>query len=200
MDERDNKIISILSKDPEASQHTIANHVGITQPAVAMRIKRLKKTGLLQLKFELNLQKLGFQAAKIGVVAKDTTEVLRSFEGCPAFINGFVTTGNTNVSLLFAMEDLSSVQCLVQRHLCRHPAVESTEESLIVSSSKGLSMPMDLNTTKKEVTPCGAICHSCSYYESKECLGCPATTYYRGSIWKTDGASRESKVRERRRR
>ena len=190
MDERDAKIISILRKDPEATQQAVANYVGITQPAVHMRIRRLKKMGLLQPKFELNLKKLGFQAAKVDIVAKNTRDVLRTFENCPYFLDGFVTTGACNVSLLFAAEDQSSLRCLVERHVSRHPAVESTHEDSLVSSAKELTMPVDLDGATKKIAPCGIICRQCPHYKSGDCLGCPATIYYRGKVWKTNGASR----------
>jgi len=46
MDDIDRKIVSLLEKDPEISQNKIAQEVGISQPSVGVRIRKLKKRGI----------------------------------------------------------------------------------------------------------------------------------------------------------
>ncbi|MBN1861231.1 MAG: winged helix-turn-helix transcriptional regulator, partial [Candidatus Thermoplasmatota archaeon] len=47
LDEKDRKIISLLHDNHEISQEEIAKKVKLSQPSVAMRIKRLKERGIL---------------------------------------------------------------------------------------------------------------------------------------------------------
>ncbi|MBC7110397.1 MAG: winged helix-turn-helix transcriptional regulator, partial [Archaeoglobi archaeon] len=47
IDEKDKKIISLLSKDPDIPQEEIAKKIGLSQPSVALRIKKLRDAGFI---------------------------------------------------------------------------------------------------------------------------------------------------------
>ena len=47
MDEKDRRILSLLRENPEIRQREIARLVGISQPSVGARIKKLKERGLI---------------------------------------------------------------------------------------------------------------------------------------------------------
>jgi DNA-binding Lrp family transcriptional regulator len=109
LDEKDRKIISLLHDNHEISQEEIAKKVKLSQPSVAMRIKRLKERGILEIVTGVNLNKVGMYLAKVMVRTTNTTKILNMFRGCPFFLNGFIVSGDQKLMLLFAGEDLSSL-------------------------------------------------------------------------------------------
>ena len=48
IDQKDREIITNITETPDISQHEIAEKIGLTQPSVAMRLKKLKKWARLR--------------------------------------------------------------------------------------------------------------------------------------------------------
>ena len=57
LDQKDRKIITLLHDDQEISQEEIAKIVNLSQPSVAMRIKKLKERGIIDHIIGVNLNK-----------------------------------------------------------------------------------------------------------------------------------------------
>lgn len=57
LDEKDKRILELLEKNPEMTQNDIARVVGLSQPSVGARIKKLKELGLISHVYGLNLKK-----------------------------------------------------------------------------------------------------------------------------------------------
>ena len=102
LDEKDRKIITLLHDDQEISQDEIAKIVHLSQPSVAMRIKKLKERGIVDHIVGINLNKVGIYVAIVTVRTINTTKILNMFRDCPFFLNGFVISGKENLMLLFA--------------------------------------------------------------------------------------------------
>ena len=47
LDEKDRKIITLLHDNQEISQEEISKNIHLSQPSVAMRIKKLKENGII---------------------------------------------------------------------------------------------------------------------------------------------------------
>jgi Lrp/AsnC family leucine-responsive transcriptional regulator len=184
LDPKDLKIVSILSGDPDISQQEIAKQVNLSQPAVGMRIKKLKEHGVVSEQFGLDLHKAGIYLEKIDLIAKNIKDILKKFESCPLLFNGLITSGKNNLCLLLTAEDLSSLQSIITRHLKNNPDVERVEESIVITTSKRILYPIDYIDKGTSERPCRSSCTTCSFYRSQDCLGCPATESYRGNIWK----------------
>lgn len=149
-----------------------------------MRIKRLMDRGVLTKEFGFDLQKSGVYMAKVDVKAKSVNALMKSFKQCPVFINGFVTSGKDNLCLFFAHEDYPS-QCFLE-HLRKHPEAETVDDSIVITPLKKLVSPISLVGDRLEMAPCGANCTECALWKEKggDCVGCPATIYYRGRLWR----------------
>lgn len=179
-------IIALLSRDPELHQADLAKAIHLSQPAVGARIKRLTKTGVLSKQYGVNLRRAGLFVAKVDASTKHPDELLRMFEGCPAFLDGYITLGSKNVCLFFAMEDLASLEALVDCHVNKNHEVENVQHSIIMSSHRELVFPVNPVVGKREQpAACGAFCNTCSLWKGKggKCLGCPSTPYYQGHFW-----------------
>ena len=183
LDEKDRRILMLLSENPEMSQSEIAEKVGLSQPSVGARIKRLKESGAISSFIGMNLKKTGLYLAKVDITTKNTNEIVQKFVCCPFFLNGFIVTGRDNLSLFFVSEDISTLEALVDKHIRGDPNVIDADFGIVITPLRDFVMPVKTKIEKAEETPCNSDCATCTYYESERCLGCPLTAYYRGTFW-----------------
>ncbi len=174
-DEKDRIILTQFSKNPNTSQENIGEMVGLSQPSVAVRIRKLKDAGALETQSGVDPFKLGLQIAKVDVTTSDPGKVLKLFAGCPYFMNGLIISGKNNLSLFFVAENISTLESIVDGHLRRMPEVQQVDFNIVISASKKMVMPVDLVWKKKGAGPCDAsgICTECDSYKAGRCAGCP---------------------------
>ena len=67
IDKKDRKIITMYAKNSDVSQEEIARQISLSQPSVAMRIKKLKDNGALQTQTGINPLKMGLYMAKVDI-------------------------------------------------------------------------------------------------------------------------------------
>ena len=75
-DDRDKKILTMYSRDPNVSQERIGSEIGLKQPSVAVRIRKLKDAGALEQMAGIDPFKLGLQMAKVDVTTSDPGKVI----------------------------------------------------------------------------------------------------------------------------
>lgn len=189
IDDKDAKIVTILSQDPYVRQTDLAKAVNLSQPAVGARIKKLIRQGFLSRQYGVNITRAGLYVAKVDAISKAPNAVLKTLEHCPSFIDGFVTSGPSNLSMFFATEDLPSLEAMVECHVKRNAHVDGIQHSVIMTSSRSLVLPMRLEVERRSESPncgCGVICKDCPHWKENggSCLGCPASVYYQGTFWK----------------
>jgi len=182
IDEKDKKIMALLSTDPSISQEEIAREVGLSQPSVALRIKKLREAGILERVVGMNPKKMGMLMAKVDVEATDTHKLLESFKDCPYFLCGFVVSGRNNVSMIFFGEDVSTLETIVNRHIRPLDIVKNVEFNVIIRVEGNLVAPMSPGE-RRESPPCNSeiLCRECPAHGSS-CLGCPITGDYLGKL------------------
>ncbi|RLG23347.1 Lrp/AsnC family transcriptional regulator [Methanosarcinales archaeon] len=185
IDQKDREIITHIIENPEISQHKIAEKIGLTQPSVAMRLKKLKKMGAIEKQCGIAPTKLGLHIAKVEVVTTDTEELINRFIDCPYFLNGFIASGKKNVCLLFAGEEIPTLEAIVNGHIRPLEEVVSVEFNIIISTVKELITPIKMHIKRVKKQPCGIKieCKDCSLYKNDRCLGCPAIGQYKGNFW-----------------
>jgi DNA-binding Lrp family transcriptional regulator len=185
LDEKDKKIISLLEENPDLSQSEIAAQVGISQPSVGVRLRKLKEKGALSFLIGMNFKKIDLFLVNVEMTAENSTEILKKFRGCPYFLNGFVVSGKRNLSLFFVSEDLTTIDSLVDAHLRNREDVKDVEVNIVITSYKDLIFPVRMKMEKSDSPPCGSkgSCGECRYYQIGHCLGCPVTGHYRGKFW-----------------
>jgi Lrp/AsnC family leucine-responsive transcriptional regulator len=183
LDDKDKKIISLLHDKQDMSQEEIAKIVKLSQPSVAMRIKKLKERGIIDQITGANINKVGIYLAKVMVRTTDTTKILNMFRNCPFFLNGFVVSGSENLMLLFAGEDLASLESIIDCRIRPDKDVQSADFNIIISSIKDFIVPIRIVERTMNKPPCGVEYKTCQAYSENRCLGCPATNRYKGSFW-----------------
>jgi DNA-binding Lrp family transcriptional regulator len=183
LDDKDRKIVALFEKNPDVSQVEIAEQVGLSQPTVGARIGKLKQSGVISTVAGMNLMKVGLKLAKVDVTTKNSIEVLGQFKTCPCFLNGFVVSGKENLCLFFIAEDISTIEAIIDKHIRSNPSVMDVDLSFVVTTINDLILPVRLNVQKEDKTPCGFDCDECDYFTTKRCLGCAASTRYKGTFW-----------------
>ena len=183
LDEKDRKIITLLHDTPEISQEDIAENVHLSQPSVAIRIKKLKERGIINQLLGVNLNKVGIYVAMVFVRTTNTTKILNIFRDCPFFLNGFVISGEKNLMLLMAGEDLASLESIIDERLRPDEDVQSADFNIVISSIKDFVMPIKMIERPLNKPPCGIDYKECQAYHENRCFGCPATSRYKGNFW-----------------
>ena len=97
IDSKDREIITLLIENPDISQKEIAERIKLTQPSVAMRLKKLKRMGAIEKRCGIDPLKLGLYIAKVDIATADTSRIINMFRDCPYFLNGFILSGKNNV-------------------------------------------------------------------------------------------------------
>ena len=183
LDEKDRKIITLLHDNQDISQEEIANIVHLSQPSVAMRIKKLKEKGIIDHIIGINLNKVGIYVAIVTIRTINTTKILNMFRDCPFFLNGFVISGKENLMLLFVGEDLASLESMIDNRIRPNEDVKSADFNIVISSIKDFVMPIKIIERPLNKPPCGVDYKECQAYHENRCFGCPATSRYKGVFW-----------------
>ena len=119
LDQKDRKIVTLFHDNQDIPQEEIAKIVNLSQPSVAIRIKKLKERGIINNIVGVNLNKVGIYVAMVIVRTSNTTKILNMFRDCPFFLNGFVISGEKNLMLLMAGEDLASLESIIDEIFIR---------------------------------------------------------------------------------
>ena len=174
-DRKDKMILTMFSHNPDVSQDSVAEEIKLSQPSVAVRIRKLRDAGALELQAGVDPFKLGLQIAKVDVTTTDPGKVLKLFADCPYFMNGLIISGKNNLSLFFVAENISTLESIVDGHLRRMPEVQQVDFNIVISTSRRMVMPVDLVWKDKKGESCvpNGTCLECESYKSKRCTGCP---------------------------
>ncbi|MHA1430981.1 MAG: Lrp/AsnC family transcriptional regulator [Candidatus Freyarchaeota archaeon] len=185
LDDKDRKIITLLSEDPDVSQEKIAKTINLSQPSVAVRLKKLREMGAFSKTCGINPLKIGLHLAKVEISTNNSAKILRMFKDCPYFFNGFTVSGKNNLCLLLISEDIATLESIVDRHLRPLEEVKEVEFNIIISAVNDLIMPFQMKIKRTDRQPCGIDieCVDCSSYRENRCLGCPAIGQYKGKLW-----------------
>ncbi len=182
LDETDRKILSLLVENPSMSQTAIAERLKMSQPAIYARIKRLREDGILNRLVGINLKNTKLYTAKVEMTTKDPWKVVEFFKNCPMYLNGLITSGRHNLCLFFISEKLQAIESCINHHIRNNPNIIDVEFNVVITSAKDLIAPVKLWHEKGDISPCGKRCTEQTCYHSANCLGCPNTIFYKGSL------------------
>ena len=174
-DDKDKKILTMFSQNPHISQEAIGDEIGMKQPSVAVRIRKLKDAGALEQMAGVDPFKLGLQMAKVDVTTTNPGKVMKLFASCSYFMNGLIVSGKNNLVLYFVAESISTLESIVDGHLRRMPEVQEVEFNIVISSGKRMVMPVELIAESEKKGPCepNTTCLDCESYKAGRCVGCP---------------------------
>ena len=163
LDNKDKKVLFLFSENPSMCQQELAGKVGVTQPAVCLRLKKLKEKGLIEEGHGMNLKVLGLKLA----VAEGKGK-LSELEKNPYFVTGFQLDEN-RVSVVFCGENRATADA-VAKTMMKNVKVHAVDE-----------FEGNLGFRLKKRGKCGKKCSECGFYG--DCLGLPGTSWYKGRLW-----------------
>ncbi|MFA7397259.1 MAG: Lrp/AsnC family transcriptional regulator [Candidatus Bathyarchaeia archaeon] len=189
LDEIDRKIISQLQADGRATLNDMSRQIGFTSMGTKKRLERLIKKGIIKVTALINPNVLKLHPAIIMLEMENADamkNLLERFEQCPRVVQIFKTVGGYNlVALVIAetqdtLESISTEKCSLRcsKGIRRSEFYPVTETYF----SPFLQIRENLAHKEKEVSPCNVDCPPCTRYEAKKCVGCPTTSYYKGSL------------------
>jgi len=189
MDDVDRKIISQLQVDGRTTLGTLGGITGYTGMGAKKRLQKLLESGAVRISALLNLKHLDLCAAVV-LIETDGSEtvqrLLKRFEDCPRVVHIFTTIGGYNIIALVVAESQETLQSISMEKcsLRSEKGIRRSEFYPIRDIHYSPFIPIREFLTNKDLpaTPCSVDCRPCERYKSENCVGCPATEYYRGPL------------------
>ena len=132
LDPFDVAILRLLAGDARMSQRRLAREVGMSPPAVAERIARLERSGVIRgYRVDIDRTALGFGlVVYVGVVAvqgADQAEVVRALGALPEVEDVHVVTGPKDLLVRLRVRDHEHLREVLFERVWSLPGVERTE-------------------------------------------------------------------------
>ena len=189
MDEVDRKIISQLQQDGRTTFEDLGKIIGFTSMGVKKRVDRLLKEDVIKVSALLNLKSLNLCAAIVLLEMENADamqRLLERFKDCPRVVHTFTTLGGYNLIALVVAENQQTLESISMEKcsLRSSEGIRRSEFYPIRDIGYSPFMPVRRHLARKNLSapPCNVDCKPCARYESEECVGCPATEYYRGPL------------------
>jgi Lrp/AsnC family transcriptional regulator for asnA, asnC and gidA len=186
-DNIDQKIISHLQTDGRMTFEELGKRIGYTGMGVKKRVKKLVDNDIIKISTMLNPKSLSLHSALVLLEmenAEAMQKLLQRFEECPRVIYIFTTLGGYNLIALVAAENQDTLES-ISMEKCSLRSAEGIRRSEFypigdIHYSSFLPIRRHLAQGEKIITPCGVDCKPCRRYQSRLCVGCPATQWYQG--------------------
>lgn len=189
LDDIDRKIISQLQLDGRTTLEELAKNVGYTSMGVKKRLKKLLERDIIKISASINLEPLKLYAAIVLLEmesAEAMQKLLERFKDCPRVVHIFTTLGGYNLIALVVAEDQDTLESISMEKcsLRSGGGIRRSEFYPIGNIYYSSFLPIREHLTHKEKTPtpCNVDCRPCSRYEAEKCVGCPAMSYYKGTL------------------
>ena len=189
MDDVDRKIISQLQIDGRITFKELGKITGYTSMGIKKRVDKLLKEKAIRISAQLSLKHFELCAAIVLIETdgpETTRRLLERFRDCPRVVNIFITVGGYNMIALVVAENMKTLES-ISMEKCSIRSEKGIRRSEFypirgVHYSPFISVREYLTHRGLEAPPCNVDCKSCERYSSEECVGCPATKYYRGTL------------------
>jgi len=189
MDDVDRKVISQLQIDGRTSFEALGKIIGYTSMGAKKRLVKLLESAAIKVSAQLNLKHFNLCSA-IVLIETDGPEtvqrLLKRFEDCPRVVYIFTTIGGYNVIALVVAENQETLESISMEKcsLRSERGIRRSEFYPIRDIGYSPFMPIRRHLAHKglPVPPCNVDCRPCARYKSGECVGCPATEYYCGTL------------------
>lgn len=189
MDEVDQKIISQLQLNGRTTFGRLAQSIGFSSMGAKKRVDKLCEREIIDISALVNTEKTGLHAALVLIEIEGAAamqRLLERFKECPRVVHIFTTLGGYNVVALVVAENQDTLES-ISVEKCSLRGGEGIRRSEFCPIGKihyrpFLPVRKYLARKGKEITPCQVDCRPCDRYNTEKCVGCPATSYYRGTL------------------
>jgi DNA-binding Lrp family transcriptional regulator len=189
LDDVDRKIISQLQLDGRTTLKELSKIVGYTSMGIKKRVKNLLEKDVIKVSALLNIKPLNLCAAIMFLEiesAEAMNRLLERFKDCPRVVQIFTTLGGYNLIALIVAENQETLES-ISIEKCSLRSSEGIRRSEFypignINYSPFLPIREHLTHKEKTITPCNVDCRPCSRYKAEKCVGCPAMSYYKGTL------------------
>jgi DNA-binding Lrp family transcriptional regulator len=189
LDDIDGRIVTQLQANGRATLGELAKITGLTSMGVSKRLQKLLDRKTIKISTLLDPFSLKLLPAIVMLEMESACameKLLNRFRECPRVINIFKTLGGYNLIALVIAEDQDTLES-ISVEKCSLRSSEGIRRSEFypigdIHFSPFLLVRKYLTRRGKNTTPCNLDCRPCSRYTSKKCVGCPASTCYRGML------------------
>jgi len=189
LDDIDRKIISQLQLDGRTTLKELGKIVGYTSMGVKKRLKKLLEQDIIRVSASINIEPLKLYAAIVLLEmesAEAMQKLLERFKNCPRVVHIFTALGGYNLIALVVADDQDTLES-ISMEKCSLRSSEGIRRSEFypignIHYSPFLPIREHLAHKEKTPTPCNVDCRPCSRYEAEKCVGCPAMSYYKGTL------------------
>ena len=189
MDEVDRKIIAQLQLDGRTTFAKLAKSIGFSNVGAKKRVDKLCRKGIIDISALVNTEKTGLHAAVVLIEIEGAAamhRLLERFKECPRVVHIFSTLGGYNMVALVVAENQDTLES-ISVEKCSLRSGEGIRRSEFCPIGKihyrpFLPVRKHLARRGQEITPCWVDCRTCDRYNAEKCVGCPATSHYRGTL------------------
>jgi len=149
-DHSDRLLLGSLQKDATLNLETLAQACGLSVASVQRRLKKLRKTGVIEREVAiLNPDALGQKMTFIVMVEleRERLDLLDAFRRCvrnePQVQQCYYITGEADFTLICTARDMTDFEALTQRLFFENANVRRYRTSVVMGRTKiGLSIPV----------------------------------------------------------
>lgn len=189
LDDIDRKIILKLQQDGRVTFEELGKLIGYTGMGAKKRVDKLLEGETVKVSALLNVEVLNLCAAVV-FLEMESAEAMRGlmerFRECPRVVHIFTTLGGYNLIALVVAEDRDTLESIsVEKCSLRSgEGIRRSEFYPIGNVYYSPFLPVRECLTHRDmmITPCGVDCRPCRRFEERDCVGCPATSYYGGPL------------------
>ena len=189
LDAIDKKIISQLQVDGRTTLRELSKSIGFTSMGTKKRLEKLVDKGTLKVSALINPSALNLHPAIVMLEMESSQamqKLLDRFKDCPRVIQIFKTIGGYNLIALVVAENRDTLESIsIEKCSLRSgQGIRRSEFYPISETFYSPFLPIRENLAHKDGTtpPCNVDCAPCNRYELQKCVGCPTTSYYKGSL------------------
>jgi DNA-binding Lrp family transcriptional regulator len=186
LDEIDQQIISWLGKDARTTLSEIGRKLNLSHVAIRNRLVNLCENNIIKMGVLINILELNIEVVYLLIQtdgAASTRELINRFNECPRIIQMSTVLGQFDLIATVFAEDKHQLETILRTCILRAP--HGIRNVSVLSVGRLVSppyFPINFKAKHNGVTPCELNCYECEEYELEHCLGCPATSAYKGSL------------------
>jgi len=181
------EIFKSLTRDGKINYSKIGREHGVSHVSIKNRYENLIKRNIIKPSILVNFSKLDFKLAilLLELDSEAYENVKAKYSNCPRILYSFNLIGEYNHLLVFFAENLETVETIFNSCMLYNlKGVRKSNILIFGSLSEDLFLPLNFNQLdqQNENTPCGTCCKFCKSFIKEQCIGCPASKYYKGPL------------------
>ncbi|MEM2099632.1 MAG: winged helix-turn-helix transcriptional regulator [Candidatus Bathyarchaeia archaeon] len=189
MDENNWKIITELQQNGRATLKELAEATGLSSMGTKKKLQKMISQNVIKISALINSSALALHPAVIMLEMESTDAIqnlINRFKDCPRVVHIFKTIGGYNIIALVIAENQTTLES-ISVEKCSLRSSEGIRRSEFypigeIYFSPFLPVREHLTHKRRTRAPCNVDCSSCTRFQTQKCVGCPATTHYRGTL------------------